>query len=330
MVAHAPQHVPVQFVRKNRFGCIVHRLQRLLHDSAPVRVQRQSQHVPAQTIAQLLARRGIAALEKLLRHVVPEDVGGELRRLRQNFLQRGGNLLAARALQPLLDEPAAVLVARELGDVPGDVRERKSLRARLGVLLERLQKRRRRFRVAERTAAPGPGPARRRAPAKKTGTAAMAPVPSVSDAAVVRRVWTAETAVTRVGKRASLALTRAPPVFAAVSATAAAETRRRRFPAAGASVVRAARVRVITHSAVFTNGRVRARVVRAPRARVPGVLLPLLVARVAGSLGPAGGLVPVRGGVRVPHRRVHVVRANLRELVHLRGVHLRREVRRRA
>ena len=170
--------------------------------------------MPFQASAQRRPRRRVAALEKLLRHVVAEDVRREVDGVGQHLRQRGGDLVARRALQPLLDEPAAMLVARELADVPRDVRQGQTRDfPQLGVVLERLQKRRPRRRVA--------------AAAKESIAAAARTRPVVR-----RRV---EVRVPAAAVRGVSVVAVVPPrVFAAVSpagfAAAACAAQRRRFP----------------------------------------------------------------------------------------------------
>lgn len=65
----------------------------------------------------------IAVLEKLLDHVVAEDIRHQLHGVRLNLLENALLLVAVSSLQLLLDETRAVLIAAEFTDVVVDILE---------------------------------------------------------------------------------------------------------------------------------------------------------------------------------------------------------------
>ena len=121
LIANASEHVPVELVHHRRLLSLVEHLQRLLNHPAAVHLQRQRQHVVLELAREepsLLVR---AVFQKLLNDVVSKDVGDELVRAGQHLGEHRRRHLGLRRLQLLLDEPAAVLVARKLHDVIREV-----------------------------------------------------------------------------------------------------------------------------------------------------------------------------------------------------------------
>ena len=117
-------------------------LERPLDDATAVHLHRQLHHVTDEgALVYTSENLGIADLQQLLHDVVAKDVAAQRRKSvtsagRQQFLHHQILLGRWGDLQPLLDEPTAVLIAAEVDDVSPNVGYRP--RARGGLVVPKL------------------------------------------------------------------------------------------------------------------------------------------------------------------------------------------------
>mmetsp|Transcript_53333 Transcript_53333/g.105176 ORF Transcript_53333/g.105176 Transcript_53333/m.105176 type:complete len:256 (+) Transcript_53333:652-1419(+) len=123
LVLDALQHHPFQFADEQHLLLDGHGVQRLLHNPAAVHVQRQLEHLANKLFGEDPPLFCAPVLEKLLDDVIPEHIRRQQRHFLQHRLEGDRFLLFAGHFQLLLDQPGAILVLGNVGDVGCQIAE---------------------------------------------------------------------------------------------------------------------------------------------------------------------------------------------------------------
>jgi len=123
LIFNAFDDVTLQLANQKHLLFDGNRIQCLLHDPAPIHLERKLQDLSHQLLREDTPLLGVSILKELLYHVVSENIGRQLRHLLKHLLKGNLLLLVARNLELLLYQPGAILILGYLADMSREFRE---------------------------------------------------------------------------------------------------------------------------------------------------------------------------------------------------------------